>query len=282
MRAVTADSLPELLKPIEPQPNSFRQLSVSAIETADAELRETAPDADDDRSRNEFTFEGDRHQGDGDQSDGATDSRVLGTLLHDVLERIDFRNPQPIESLLETCLAGMQRDASDALRDKALKRLIPFLESPVFTELQSARECFREIDFLLKWPLERDPACRPAVVLEHPQQTVTITGQIDCLVQTADDRWKIFDYKTGRVPQKHSAAILKKYEIQLLLYSLACREMLDRFPDSVELVLLQSDAVHRVPFEITKDVLSSVSRRIESAIQHLRIAGTRAKSQKVE
>ncbi|MCH7688628.1 MAG: PD-(D/E)XK nuclease family protein [Planctomycetes bacterium] len=192
------------------------------------------------------------------------DAILAGAIIHaaNVLERIDFRNPQPIESLLDTCLAAMQRDSLDALREKALKRLTPFLESPVFTELQTSRECFREIDFLLKWPIENSP--------EEAEQTVTITGQIDCLVHTADDRWKIFDYKTGRVPQKQFATVLKKYEIQLLLYSLACRELLDRFPDSVELVLLQSDAVDCVVFEITGDVLTKLSQRIESAIRHLR------------
>jgi ATP-dependent helicase/nuclease subunit A len=262
VKTVTADSLPELLTPIEPQPSSFRQCSVSVIREVDEKLRETATDSDNDQSRNDFTIEGDRHQSEGDHSDSATD---LGTLVHDVLERIDFQNPQPIESLLETCLAGMQSDSLDALRDAALKRLLPFLESPVFTELQSAQECFREIDFLLKWPLENAP--------EESADTVTITGQIDCLVHTVDDRWKLFDFKTGRVPQKQFASILKKYEIQLLLYSLACREFLDRFPDSVELVLLQSDAVDCVAFEITDDVLSNLSKRIETAIRQLRLCG---------
>jgi len=242
-----ADPLPELLNPVKPSPQSFRRFSVSAIEKADAEIRGTSPTAFDQPLTSFSSF---------DES-AATDSTTLGELIHAVLERMDYQSPQ-WEPLLQACIAGTSGTSVASLRDSALTQLQAFQSSSLFAELQSAQQCYREIDFLLKWPFDNTSG-----------ETVTITGQIDCLMQTVDDQWKIFDYKTGRVSQKDPEAVLKEYDIQLLLYALAVREYLGRVPDSIELVLLKSNAVGRVSFEMADDVVADVRERIDAAVEHL-------------
>lgn len=244
-----AAPMPELLRPIEQTTNAVRQFSVSAIETIDSVLHGTPTISAEDAPKEIAAL--------GEIS--PADSVNLGNLVHDVLERMDYQQPQSLDALLDVCLAGIQSDAVESIRETASQRLHTFVESPVFEELQSAKQQFCEIDFLLRWPVE-----------SGQDDTVTITGQIDCLIQTAGDQWKIFDYKTGRVSKQDLSHTHDKYELQLYLYAMACQEFLGRLPESVELILLQSEAVYRVPLELTESRMQTLTNRITAAACHPR------------
>jgi hypothetical protein len=92
-----------------------------------------------------------------------------------------------------------------------------------------------------------------------------VSGQIDCLVQTAEGRWKIIDYKTGRVPEGDPAALSEHFSIQMVLYSQAVRAMTGRLPDSIEIVALH-DTIGRFPLTLWDEFLHRVSGRIDAAI----------------
>jgi ATP-dependent exoDNAse (exonuclease V) beta subunit len=96
-----------------------------------------------------------------------------------------------------------------------------------------------------------------------------IAGQIDCLFQTADGRWTLIDYKTGRLPLTQPGAIVEKYGVQMALYALAARELLGRLPDTVEIVAVH-DEVRRYRVEVSKAFLAAISRRVDSAVAQLR------------
>jgi RecB family exonuclease len=100
-------------------------------------------------------------------------------------------------------------------------------------------------------------------------ETITISGKIDCLYQTRDGRWKIVDYKTGRLPAADASAILEKYDVQLAIYALAVKSAIGRMPDAVEIVLV-GDEVTSVSLDLTDEFLAATSRKIHDAIEFLR------------
>ena len=81
--------------------------------------------------------------------------------------------------------------------DAVVRRVETFLQSDLWSELAAARRWFREIDFLLPWPVNS----------RFGDERAIIRGQIDCLIQTDRGDWKIIDYKTGRVPDDSAAAL---------------------------------------------------------------------------
>ena len=83
------------------------------------------------------------------------DPRGFGSLVHDVLQRIDFSSAQVAEQITEWCehLASQYviHNADRAARE-ANKILTRFATSPRGRALASAKAIHREIEFLLPWP----------------------------------------------------------------------------------------------------------------------------------
>ena len=83
------------------------------------------------------------------------DPRSLGTLVHAVLEEIDFVGPGDIvgrvQRLAEQHLSGEERQREESLAVEMIER---FAASPRAAQLAAARERFRELEFLsANWPV---------------------------------------------------------------------------------------------------------------------------------
>lgn len=179
----------------------------------------------------------------------------LGTLVHGVLERLDFSRPPEIDGLVEAVILSLELDVSEVVRDAARHCVRELLASPLAKELAEAKQCHRELEFLLHWP--------------QGSETRTIAGTIDCLYETAQGRWILFDYKTRTLAGHDEAAdTLVHYEIQLGIYCLAVRHMLQRLPDRVELVLVRN-GIQRVWFEPTDEFVQGIARRVGAALAYL-------------
>jgi ATP-dependent exoDNAse (exonuclease V) beta subunit len=90
-----------------------------------------------------------------------------------------------------------------------------FLQSPRAGELAAAKIVRRELEFVLAWPPgDAGPGGR------------YFHGYIDCLYQDAADGWRLLDYKTNRVPAANVSEIAKRYELQMLVYAMACEAAL--------------------------------------------------------
>ncbi len=288
-------TLPPMLQRLSPNLAAVRQFSVSEIEEADAELQ--SPSGSRAECGAGFPACPDRSAGwkacpttvaslssgnGGGKNDLAPgDATVLGTLVHAVLERIDFHRPGAIEPLLDACIRTATETISDAVRSGARARLQAFSRSSLAAELAEMKQCFREIDFLLRWPIGAKkgtgPICRDgpqgathkldlspfSPCAPHP---VMIVGQIDCLCQHGSGRWTILDYKTGGAGITDDRKLLAKYEIQLALYALSVRQLIGRTPDSVELALLE-EPVRRIPLELSDHFFASMMKRVDAAIQ---------------
>ncbi len=210
-------SLPPLMRPLPTARTATPQFSVSAIEQADALLHGSAVrwpvfvDPLDEEERRD-----------------RDDPTVLGTLVHNVIDRLpwtlrkkgDSPSERPdaaeIAGIVNAALRGLPpSDARNISAEVALRRVQAFVESDLWSELAGAQRWFREIEFLLPWPLSSAFESEQAI----------ISGQIDCLVQTAQGAWKIIDYKTGRIPEGDPAALFDHFSIQMVLYAEAVRAM---------------------------------------------------------
>ncbi len=246
--------LPSLLGPVVARQVGPLSLSVSRIEEVEARSRDEQLPRRTKRRATKGADEVAEPFG-----EAAT---LIGTLVHRVIERL----PRDAAIDAETIADGVQlvlkgqssRDLEACDRAALVRRVQALVGSPLWDEMRSAPRCFREIEFLLGWPIGAAPAERTAV----------ISGTLDCLLQTPDGHWKILDYKTGRLPDGDPAALRDHFAIQLVLYAEAVRAMVGRLPETIEIVALH-DKLGRFPLVLWDEFRSLVHQRIDAAIRLL-------------
>ncbi len=256
-----------LAEPTEP-PASARQwprdtsdlpsISVSRLEEIDAQLVEQVSYLPD--SKRNLTPAGKKPAPQQDEAalvdpDQAT---ALGSLVHAVLEQIDFAQPANWPTLLEA-IARMSRDhVSDDTLSSARTMLDNVLASSVAKELASARSLHREVEFALLVPASTGGA------------GTTIIGQIDLLCEDAAGGWHVLDYKTNNIAADTSdEQLLAPYELQLGVYAHAVEQWFGEPPREVSLVMLRP-SVRRVTLAWTPARREQLRLRIASAIDACR------------
>ncbi len=150
-----------------------------------------------------------------ERSRGAAAQR--GTLVHALLERIDFR--RPVIADLPTLAALPQRDRQE------LRALIEgFAQSATCARLAAAGQLRREQRFAF------------ALAGGAPM----LTGVLDVLARETAKQWLIVDYKTDRLGRAEPATVVgERYAIQQLIYAVA---VLRRGVDAVEVAHLFLEA----------------------------------------
>ncbi len=234
--------LPDLLQIVPPNLTASPSFSVSQIEVIDEALH--------DHGKKVVASSL------GEQDSENVHATTLGSLVHEVIERINFQSPRPVAEIVQQQM-NRDKESSEELKAAAIRRLTPFYKSTLFQELANTKQCYREIDFRLRWQLPNT---------EQTSEPITIVGEIDALVLTPNGQWKMYDYKTGRLTSKDAELLLQHYEIQLGLYCFACRELLGEFPDEITLVLLQPDKVEHVLFLPTDEKMNELRERINLAL----------------
>ncbi|HEX5445370.1 MAG TPA: 3'-5' exonuclease, partial [Pirellulales bacterium] len=157
-------------------------------------------------------------------SSAPLDPRTVGTLVHEVLSRIDFTNPTDISAWCEHLAPIHVLHNADRAAQSARDMIERFIVSPRGQQLATAAALHREIDFLLAWP----PG-KPKPDGRYVQ------GVVDCLARDASGNWRIIDFKTNDVAPAHVPHIAQRYELQLQVYAIAVERTLGQSP--VELVL---------------------------------------------
>ena len=124
--------------------------------------------------------------------------------------------------------------------------------------MKAARVHYRELEFLLRLPATSDK-----------ESAVTVTGMIDAVYQTDDQRWVVLDYKTGaRLAQLADEELISEYEFQLGVYTLAVEQLIGCLPDSVGLAVVH-DSVRFVEMKFDTERLAQISNRLSLAVSHL-------------
>lgn len=135
--------------------------------------------------------------------DSESSAAALGTRVHGILENTDFRSDPPTEIL---------RDLDDEARSPVER----FYESRWFEELHSADRIIKEQFFRVR------------------VGGVPVIGRMDVVYHGAAG-WTILDYKTGRGEDR------ERYELQVGIYSLACKQLFGSLPSRAVLLLLSMD-----------------------------------------
>ena len=241
--------LPPLVLPVEIDVSQIRSFSVSKLEELDQSLRTGQPSQsiqqDEDRDRAE------RLPGQSPED--------LGTLVHGILERIDPHGAEAqIPKLIDVCWTTTFAPLPASVRQTATEMLSAFWASPLMQELREARQCYRELEFHLVIPSDLLPG--------NPR---SITGKIDCLLETAAGEWVIYDYKTGdRFADGNSAELLRHYEFQLGVYAWAVQVGLGITPARVALVTFKPQ-VTITEWPVTELAIRSVQERAAAAVSNV-------------
>ncbi|MBI3307653.1 MAG: UvrD-helicase domain-containing protein [Candidatus Omnitrophica bacterium] len=134
----------------------------------------------------------------------------FGTMVHRVLEKIDFKNPK--------IYFGEEMDFLKA-----------FIQSPVFKKIQSAKAVYRELPFVLN------------------ERHGLIYGVLDLLFQDEQGGWHVLDYKTAvGSPEKVSESA---YDLQIQIYALAVSRILGTAPKSGIIYFLKNQWQQTLAFD---------------------------------
>jgi ATP-dependent helicase/nuclease subunit A len=142
------------------------------------------------------------------RGEGNVKARERGTLVHGLLERLDFavpRVPSAGDTLALAAELGLAVGEAEAHEMAGL--LQAALASPLLARLAGAKEIRREHPFAFSTGEEE-----PLVV-----------GFIDLLAREEDGTWLVLDYKTDRLAQDADIEALahRDYAVQRLVYALA-------------------------------------------------------------
>ncbi|TWT37691.1 ATP-dependent helicase/nuclease subunit A [Posidoniimonas corsicana] len=187
------------------------------------------------------------------------DPRGLGTLVHAVMERIDFASPSRVGDWCESLAPLHLRRNWQAAAAEAQSLIEKFLAGPACQELAQAARLQREVEFALPWPAPGlDSSAAPAM----------LQGYIDCLVEQRPGEWRILDYKTNRVTAQSVPKAAEEYRLQMSVYALAVEAALGARPAALTLHFLRPGA--EATFAWDDAAREAAAASIDDAIQQVR------------
>ena len=169
----------------------------------------------------------------------------IGTATHAFLEFCDLSSlpDRGIDDEIER-LVDEQFLSPENAKLVNRKQLEAFVGSDLMREIRAAKALYREQKFSLFLPLS-SLTSDTTLAGQLVGQNLFVQGSIDLILETADGRLLLYDYKTDRIPpeQKNDPALLQKvleerHGNQLACYAQAVRELFGRAPDGIFLYSL--------------------------------------------
>ena len=147
-----------------------------------------------------------------------------GSALHLVLQHLDLNLAEQEEYLQDFLDSLVKREIMTAEQKETinLDQLLQFLTSSLGKRMRKAGKVKREIPFSLGLP-----AAEIYPDLEGTTETIFLQGVIDCL-WWEEDGWILLDYKSDQVKETEIDQVVKKYEVQINLYTRAVEEILQQ------------------------------------------------------
>lgn len=127
-----------------------------------------------------------------------------GTLVHNLMQRLDFKNPNVNEVLKSV-------DAEEKVKDSLKREIENFLQSNLYEEVKSAKRVYKEAPFNLEVKAEDVYNISD----ESKNDILMIQGIIDMYFEN-EEGIILVDYKTDKV--KSEIELIKKYKKQLDYY----------------------------------------------------------------
>lgn len=235
--------VPDLAVRIERDRNELPPLSVSRLETIDADLHGIShPRHDRARDLTELPLDLDQ-------------ATALGSLVHAVLERADFKQPATWMDLFENTIKCSKDAINEETAAVAKQMLSHLMSSLVPGELASSTNLQREVEFALRWP---SPSGKPPTL---------IRGVIDLLYEDRDGVWHVLDYKTNDFPASATdEQILAPYELQLGIYAHAVTQWFGNHPGELSLITFRP-TVRKVTLPWSAERWQQLAARINASIE---------------
>ena len=192
------------------------------------------------------------------------DPRQFGSLVHEVFEHCDLADPQTIPELCRVLAQQRFPQLAEQAAREASEVLLPFLDSSRGREIATAPVVYRELEFLLRWPLQQSTQ-------DADEASKMLTGFIDVLYADRHGAYHLVDLKTNAISDEQLASAAARYQLQLSLYALAAERILAEPPVDLTLSFLRPQKEVNLPWddesrertidrlnrEITQTVLSS-------------------------
>ena len=156
------------------------------------------------------------------QGKGGLSSMEYGTLMHSVMQHIDYMGDlsySGIQAQLETMKAE-EILLPEQLRRIRIRNVQAFFQSFLGQRMRQAERVWRELPFSRMLPAH---AFYAGV---EDRETLFVQGIIDLLFEEADGGLVLVDYKTDRdtAPEQ----VRRNYQLQIRLYSKAVEDILQR------------------------------------------------------
>ncbi len=196
-----------------------------------------------------------------DADEAGSEARMVGIVLHEVLARYDYRRDRPaerratLEGLVRRAMGAVATTPESTAELAALAEA--FIGSPRGQAVAGAKQAFRELEFLLAWPLDQSAG-----------GGIHLQGFLDLLYQDTAGRWCIVDYKSHRTASANLAVVAEPYRLQLAVYALAVEQILGQAPDELTLFFLRSGAEFSVPWNAAekRKAVEAVNQALAAAV----------------
>jgi ATP-dependent helicase/nuclease subunit A len=191
------------------------------------------------------------------------DPRGLGTLVHDLLARVNLSDPASIAEWAEHLAPGhIFQDAEEASR-AAADLVTRFAASKRGRAIANSESAQHEVEFILAWP--GDTAANNGSYLR---------GYIDCLYVNSDGQLILVDYKTDNIPPEAVPRAAERYVMQLYVYAMAAERALGEPPAKLVLHFLRpgtehtfewNDVARRKATEMVNDAIASERTQVQGS-----------------
>jgi hypothetical protein len=155
-----------------------------------------------------------------------------------VLERWDYRETTGWQPWLAQAWQAARGHGLASLQRAELEQLLArFTESATYEQLRTARNCYKEVEFLL--PLDPDPGPRRSLVGDSRPM---VRGVIDCLWQDATNAWHLLAFMLESVPPAARQRYWRSQRLGLVLGAWAVAAQVGAWPASGTLFFLDGCA----------------------------------------
>ena len=151
-----------------------------------------------------------------------------GTLIHMLLQKIDFRqeyNMQKLNELMESLVSKNKITRKEA-NSINLNRILDFLNSDFALKIKNAKEIQKEKPFCTK-------VLAKEIYKKATDETILVQGIIDLYFIDENDKLVLLDYKTDYVEKGQEETLVHKYKKQLEIYKKALEEGVNKQVDNI-------------------------------------------------
>ncbi|MBI1977464.1 MAG: PD-(D/E)XK nuclease family protein, partial [Candidatus Omnitrophica bacterium] len=165
-----------------------------------------------------------------EEDESHSSPKDFGTVVHQIFEHL-VSKPERAKKKLPNLVHQFASELEPNDREAIYRLSDQFLKSKQFAEIKNAKSRYAEIPFAFRL------------------KGGIIQGTLDLLYQTGDGKWVILDYKTSELNGRKIEEVANSYKTQLMLYALACHDLLRISPSRATLYFAKTDEIYHFPLE---------------------------------